>query len=638
MCGIAGVIDFSTNKNAVDENILTSMSDVILHRGPDSGGLWISDDRCCGFSFRRLSIVDLSHNGDQPMRSEDGRYTLVFNGEIYNHAELRTELRDKGYHYRSGTDTETILNGYIEWGEKLLQKMVGMWAIAIWDNQEKTLFAARDRIGIKPFYYHYRNGKFIFGSEIKSILTHPYYSPEPNISEFPNYLNYGASSRTETLFSGIHKLPAAHYIKLNAEHKLQTKYWHVLETEDNAHDVRPKEIEENVLSLLRQSVKSRMMSDVPFGVFLSGGLDSSLNVALMDELMDRPVDTFTVGFKELSQFNELQYANRIADLFKTNHHEILIDHDDALPALNNIIWHQDEPNADPVCIPLYFLSGLTKSSGTTVVQVGEGSDEQFVGYKWMMRDWNFHNTYWNLYSSLPDFLTQSIYNTLSPLFTWRGQYLALEYLRRGSFGEEFYWSGVPIIPRTMQEDLFNKGHKLSLDISANYAHQLHNEAKSEKVNIEYLQQMFFVELKQRLAELLLMRVDKMTMAHSLEARVPFLDHRLVEYTASLGSNRKIYSQSLTKVILKKAAEEVLPLDIIYRKKMGFAAPISNWLAGPMHSYAEDKLLNSTLSGTEMFNHDMIRKMLIQHKSGKRDHGNQLYSLLVLHLWYERFFM
>jgi len=636
MCGIAGVIDYATSKTAVDEHILTSMSDVILHRGPDSGGYWISPDHTCGLSFRRLAIVDLTHKGDQPMVSADGRYTIVFNGEIYNHGEIRQELISKGYHYRSNTDTETILNGFIEYGESILDKLVGMWAFAIWDNQEKTLFASRDRIGIKPFYYYYQNGKFIFGSEIKSIIAHPYYSPEPNFSEFPNYLSYGASSKKNTMFKGIRKLPAAHSIKISAEGKTEKKYWHLLQQDSPGQDMRSGNIEENVMTLLRQSVKSRMMSDVPFGVFLSGGLDSSLNVALMAELMDRPVDTFTVGFKELNQFNELQYANKVSEVFSTNHNEVLIDHSDALSAMTDIIWHQDEPNADPVCIPLYFLSNLTKSKGTTVIQVGEGSDEQFVGYKWMMRDYNFYNSYWKLYNKLPGFLTKAIYQGMSPLFTWQGQYLALEYLRRGSFGEEYYWSGVPVIPTTMQKDII-LNNDLDLGVPAEYARDMHSEAMNENNNAEYLQRMFFVELKQRIAELLLMRVDKMTMAHSLEARVPFLDHRLVEYTANLSASKKIYSQSLTKVILKKAAEEVLPLDIIYRKKMGFAAPISNWLASPLFGFAKDKLLNSPLSKENVFNQNMIAELLSQHSSGKRNHGNQLYSLLVLNLWYERFF-
>jgi asparagine synthase (glutamine-hydrolysing) len=636
MCGIAGVIDFTSNKRAVDQDILRSMSDVIIHRGPDSGGEWISDDHTCGFGFRRLSIVDLSKKGDQPMRSEDGRYTIVFNGEIYNHEQIRQDLISKGYSYKSHTDTETILNGFIEYGEEILTKMVGMWALAIWDDYEKKLFAARDRIGIKPFYYHYKNGKFIFASEIKSILQHPYYSPEPDFSEFPNYLNYGSSTRNNTMFQSISKLPAAHFIRISKDLKHEQKYWHLLDRKPPSKDIRPRDIETNVLSLLRQSVKSRMMSDVPFGVFLSGGLDSSLNVALMAELMDRPVNTFTVGFKELSQFNELQYANKVSNLFSTNHNEILIDHDDALPALNDIIWHQDEPNADPVCIPLYFLSKLTKSIGTTVVQVGEGSDEQFVGYKWMMRDFNFYNTYWKLYNKLPGFASRAIYNTFSPLLASAGQYLAAEYLRKASYNEEFYWGGVPIIPKTLQSILLLDSN-IDLSKPANYAHELHNEAINECHQAEYIQRMFFVELKQRLAELLLMRVDKMTMAHSLEARVPFLDHRLVEYTAGLTASRKIYAEQLTKVILKKASEEVLPLDIIYRKKMGFAAPISNWLKGPLHRYASEKLNDSPLAKSGYFNSKLINSMLDQHKRGKKDHGNQIYSLLVLHLWYEKFF-
>ena len=352
MCGIAGIIDFNSNKRT-DFTLLKRMSDIITHRGPDSDGQWLSDDRTCGLSFRRLAIIDLSASGNQPMHSPDGRYHIVFNGEIYNHSDIRSELESDGKKYHSKTDTETILYGYEKYGTGILDRMVGMWAIAIWDDHEKELFLARDRIGIKPLYYYFKDGLLIFGSEIKSILCHPDVCSEPEISELPNYLNYAISSDNQTMFKNIRKLPAGSFIKIKQGGDISVNtFWSPLKNFKGYTKLSKDEIESETINLLRTAIKDRMMSDVPFGVFLSGGIDSSLNVALMSELMNRPVDTFTVGFKELSKYNELEYADKIAKLFKTNHHEILIDDDDALPLLETLAWHEDEPNGDPVCIPL----------------------------------------------------------------------------------------------------------------------------------------------------------------------------------------------------------------------------------------------------------------------------------------------
>ncbi|MDQ1266313.1 MAG: hypothetical protein QG635_1465, partial [Bacteroidota bacterium] len=439
MCGIAGIVDLASENPRIDFNTLKSMSDVVYHRGPDSDGQWISPSKKCGLAFRRLAIIDLSEAGNQPMTTLDGRYTIVFNGEIYNHQSIRQELSAKGYIYHSGTDTETILYGYIEYGKDIVQKLYGMWGFAIWDEEEKKLFAARDRIGIKPFYYSQQGSGIIFGSEIKSILKHPSVSKEFNIDELPNYLNFTMSSSRESLFSGINKLPAAHYLVFDKGGIKTERYWSPLSAYNLYSELNQEEIGTELVRLLRQSIKDRMMSDVPFGVFLSGGIDSSLNVALMSELMDRPVDTYTVGFKELEKYNELNYAHKISDLYKTNHKEILIDDRDALPILDELVWHEDEPNGDPVCIPLYFLSKLTRDSGTIVIQVGEGSDEEFVGYPWMLRDYKFYNSFWKPFASMPAFLRKGAYYAAKPALEKLSSYIPLEYLRRAAFGDEFYW-------------------------------------------------------------------------------------------------------------------------------------------------------------------------------------------------------
>jgi asparagine synthase (glutamine-hydrolysing) len=637
MCGIAGIIDFNQNKS-INDNILKKMSDVIIHRGPDSDGQWISDDKNCGLSFRRLAIIDLSESGNQPMHSPDGRYHIVFNGEIYNHKILREEFLNDGKKYKSNTDTETILYGYEKYHTEILDKMIGMWAIAIWDDFEKELFLARDRIGIKPLYYYYKDSLLIFGSEIKSILCHPLISKEPELSEIPNFLNFTMSSDKQTLFKNIKKIPAGSFVKINPSGDFNIKnYWSPLKNFKGYTQLDKNGIETETINLLRTSIQDRMMSDVPFGVFLSGGIDSSLNVALMSELMSRPVDTFTVGFKELQKYNELEYADKIANLFKTNHHEILIDEKDALPVLDSLAWHEDEPNGDPVCIPLYFLSKLTRKSGTVVIQVGEGSDEQFIGYDWMKREYNFGNSYWKFYNSLPGFI-KTIKSSLAVTFSKNlGRYDVGEYFRRAAANEELYWSGISKISPLMQKSLFTSSYQSLSELPWKFAESMHKMVDSDYKNADPFQRMIFLEFQHRLAELLLMRVDKITMAHSLEARVPFLDHRFVEFTMSIPPDIRLPKDGLTKAVLKKAVEGVLPNDIIYRKKQGFAAPVKEWLRTSWYDYAYDTVVNSYFVKSGLFEKEFIIKLFELHKSGKRDYKNELFLLLMISVWYNKFF-
>ncbi|MCX6155729.1 MAG: asparagine synthase (glutamine-hydrolyzing) [Candidatus Kapabacteria bacterium] len=637
MCGIVGIIEKGTFESQINESILKSMSDVIIHRGPDSEGMWISTDHRCGLAFRRLSIVDLSSAGNQPMTSSNGRYTIVFNGEIYNHLDLRKDLENKGYVYHSGTDTETILNGFAEYGKDFLHKMVGMWGLAIWDDKKKTLFAARDRIGIKPFYYTYKNGRFIFGSEIKSILQHPSVSKSLNLNELPNYLNFGMSSNRATMFEGIQKLPAGHRLEINADGDLKIeRYWSPSPNLPFT-KLSENEIIDEIMRLLRQSIKDRMMSDVPFGVFLSGGIDSSVNVALMAELMDRPIDTYTVGFKELEAYNELQYARQISDQFQTNHHEVLIDSSDAFPILQELTWHEDEPNADPVCIPLWFLSKLTRQSGTTVIQVGEGSDEQFVGYKWMMRQYNFERTYWKYFNYLPQGARKLNYWLTKPIFRNMNILLAQDYIRRAALNQPLYWSGVSIFSPSHLEYMFKDKYQYLVDIPSAYGIELNHQLDNLKPDANFLQRISYVELTQRIAELLLMRVDKIGMAHSLEARVPFLDHRFVEFVSSIPEHIKVPDGKTTKYILKKAVESVLPKNIIYRKKQGFWAPVKEWLRNEWHGYARDKILDSYFVKEGIFDKSYLENMLQVHKRGERNLSVDIFSLLKLNLWHDKFF-
>lgn len=634
MCGIAGIVDFSGREERINRDVLKKMSDIIIHRGPDADGQWTADDRKCGFTFRRLSIIDLTENGNQPMKSSNNNSVIVFNGEIYNHADLRNDLIKRGYKYQSNTDTETIINGYAEYGEEILQLMNGMWGFAIWNADKNELFAARDRIGIKPFYYYYKDGLFIFGSEIKSILAHPSVKVELNIDEVPNYLNFGMSSNMATMFKNIYKLPAGHCLKLSEKDGLVVKrYWNPMTQQE----ANTQNIDETLVRLLRRSVKDRMMSDVPFGVFLSGGVDSSLNVALMSELMSRPVDTFTVGFRELEKYNELQYARQISELYKTNHHEILIDDRDAFGIIEDLPFYEDEPNADPVCIPLYFLSKLTRKSGTTVVQVGEGSDEQFCGYAWMLQDYLFQKNQLQAFSVLPGFLKRIILATASPLLNGANKELATDYIRRATKKEHFYWSGRAIYSPTHQEMLLTRKYNNLKDLPYKYVNKMYDDFAELAPRADLFQKMMYTELTQRLAEMLLMRVDKIGMANSIEARVPFLDHRIVEYTMALPEKVKIPDRSSTKYLLKKAVEPILPHDIIYRKKQGFAAPVNEWLRTKWYGYACENILNSEFAKLGIIDKQYMKTLLSKHKSGKVNAGFMIYTMLNLNLWYKKFF-
>lgn len=632
MCGIAGVVDFRT-KSSITSKILQKMGNEIIHRGPDAGSTWMSENRKCGFSHRRLSIIDLSDAGIQPMSTSDGQYTIVFNGEIYNFQVIKDELESKGLRFISGSDTEVLIEGYKYYGKEIIDKLVGMWAFAIWDSEKNELFACRDRIGVKPFYYYYQDGLFIFASEIKSILTHPEVSRELNYKELPNYLTYAMSSKKESLFAGIKKLESGSLITLNKSGIDWRKYWTPLTKINN--NISFEDAGQETVRLLREAVKSRMISDVPFGVFLSGGIDSSLNVALMAELMDRPIDTYTVGFKELEQYNELKYARKVAKQFGTNHREILIDDNDCKEIIDKIAWHTDEPNGDPVCMPLYYLSKLTHESGTTVIQVGEGSDEQFVGYSWMLQGYNLQNSYWKYYQMLPKALRKIGYNIATKFNPILNQDLAFEYLRRASYDEEFSWSGVPMFGQFSLEKMKND-YRLDPNIPYQYAKSLYNEIGNIKTDAEYFEKIMYVEQQQRLAEVLLMRVDKIGMAHHLEARVPFLDHRLVEFTTSLPDRIKVPNRDEPKSLLKKAISGILPDDIIYREKMGFAAPVHDWFRGPWKKLAHYHLFESKFAKTSIINDEFKRNLIKVHNSGKK-RGSHIYNLVALSAWYERYF-
>lgn len=631
MCGICGIINFDSTQ--IDEKILIKMRDSIIHRGPDDEGVYISPDRKVGLGFRRLSIIDLTSAAHQPMSNLNKNIWIIFNGEIYNHLEIRKELENRGYKYRSRSDTETILYAYEEYGIDFIHKLNGMFAIALWDERKKLFIAYRDRIGKKPFYYTFKNGKFIFASEIKSILLHPDVSKELNFDSLSHYLTFLIPPSPETMFKDIYKLPAGHRLTINESGDIKIEqYYEILNEENEVQDKDEKVIQTNILNLLRQSIKDRMISDVPFGVLLSGGIDSTTNVALMSELMNRPVDTFSVGFKNLPNYNEFDYARKVAEIFRTNHHEILIDANDALEFFPKLVYHQDEPLADPVCIPLYYVSKLARENGTIVVQVGEGSDEEFAGYPWMLRDLKLELLNEKFIRHLPQLILKFIYNSLNKIWREEGKLLELDYIRRVKDKQNIYWGGAINFTQEHKKELLNLIYSDSFNIVQKIYSQYFNNSKIHHP----LRRMIYFEFKNRLPELLLMRVDKMAMATSVEARVPFLDYRLVEYSFKIDSKIKIKGNT-PKYILKKAVEGIIPNKIIYRKKKGFAAPMNIWLRNELKDYVHFYLFNSKIHKLNLFNKNFIKFLFESNLSSRYDFVQNTWNLLNLFMWYDFWF-
>jgi asparagine synthase (glutamine-hydrolysing) len=633
MCGIVGIWEYGASDGRVSLPLVERMRDTMPHRGPDDTGAHIFDSNRGGLGFRRLSIVDLSAAGNQPMRGCDDRDVwLVFNGEIYNHLERRADLEKRGHVYRSKADSETIIHLYEERGLDFINEIEGDFAIALWDGGREQLTLCRDRLGVKPLYYHIKDGRVIFASEIKAILAHPSVNCDINEAALSDYLTFLTTPAPETLFAGINKLPAGHRLTIGRAGDVRIdQYWDALPPADIQRRSEEEHCDE-ILRLLRSSIKKRMMSDVPFGVFLSGGVDSSANVALMAELMNRPVDTFTVGFEDHEYLNEIESARRIAGLFKTNHHEVIIGDKEFEDFLPDLVFHQDEPIADPVCVPLYYVSKLARDTGTIVVQVGEGADEIFSGYSNYVRNLLIYDNFWNYARRAPTFLRRAAAFPVQRLVTPAGRKrLLVELARRFSSDEPMFWGGAVVYDESTKSRLLNgQERRSSLQTVERYLSHI----AAERPDSDYLARMIYLELKLRLPELLLMRVDKITMATSVEARVPFLDHHLVEYAMSLPRDLKVRGRT-GKYILKRALEPILPHDLLYSKKRGFGAPIREWFRTSLGKAYGDRLLNSPIHSRGYFDIDFVSRMLTEHREGRVDWSFQLWALLNLTLWYER---
>ncbi|HYJ45646.1 MAG TPA: asparagine synthase (glutamine-hydrolyzing), partial [Pyrinomonadaceae bacterium] len=614
MCGICGVWEYGAAAGRVERALIERMRDEMPHRGPDDSGELIFDEGRGGFGFRRLSIIDLSAAGHQPMHGCTERVWLVFNGEVYNHAALREGLIARGHTYASRTDSETIIHLYEERGLDFVHDLEGDYAIAIWDEARERLVLVRDRIGVKPLYFYHKDGRFIFASEIKAILQHPSVAADVDEEALYHYLTFLTTPAPRTLFRDIQKIPAGHMLTIARDGVVNIRqYWDALPPEKTVERTE-EEHKAEILRLLRESIKKRMMSDVPFGVFLSGGVDSSANVALMSEQMTRPVETFTVGFKDAEYLKELDSARRIARDFRTNHHEVIISEKEMQEFLPQLVFHQDEPIADPVCVPLYYVSKLARDSGTIVVQVGEGSDEIFSGYENYVRHLRIYEKFWQHAERVPSTLRRAASAFARPALEATGRKrAAIELIRRLGADEPLFWGGVVVYDETFKPRVLSKEMRASMSerSSLEAINPYLERIERARPNSDFLARMTYLELKLRLPELLLMRVDKITMATSVEARVPFLDHHLVEYALGLPRELKVEGRS-GKHILKRALEEILPHDLLYSTKRGFGAPVREWFRNGLGGWLDSSLMNSRMRRRNFFDYKFIARLLDEH--------------------------
>jgi asparagine synthase (glutamine-hydrolysing) len=633
MCGIVGVLSFTNSAFQVSAPYLTRMRDVMSHRGPDGAGVFISADRRLGLGFRRLAIIDLSEKAMQPMSNEDGTLWVVFNGEIYNHADIRAELEKRGGHRwkTDHSDTEVILHAFEEWGIDCVHKFRGMFAIALWDAKQHQLWLIRDRIGVKPLYYSIHHGRLTFASEIKALLEDDQQERGVNEEAFYYYLSFNATPAPHTLFSGIHKLAPGTWLRVNEDgHAQECRYWDVWDYTQPLTNVSDAEIAERILSELRTSVKLRKISDVPVGVFLSGGIDSSTNAALFSEGEGQPVKTFSIGYDQeyKSYQNELHYARRMANEVGAEHHELRLRENDLLDSLPQIIRHQDEPLADPVCVPVYYVSKLARDAGVIVCQVGEGSDELFCGYPYWkdsLRLQRFSNLL-----PIPSALTNLGLAGLN--FVERGRnasydrQFSCEVLRRALLKRPVFCGGAEVFSDSQKRQLLSpRLSKRFAGLSSWEALRPIRQRFEEKAwEPSPLNWMTYLDLNLRLPELLLMRVDKMSMAVSLEARVPFLDHKFVELAMSIPEAVKIRGGVL-KYILKKAVRGVIPDELIDRKKQGFAAPVYDWYHTKFGEYVT-KEMKDFCKDTDLFQFEGVSPFLKRRG----------WALLNVALWWKQY--
>ena len=620
MCGIVGIFDLR-EKREINRDLLSRMNETQFHRGPDEGGLHI--EAGLGFGHRRLSIIDLT-SGQQPMVSRDKNAVLTYNGEVYNFPELRTELEALGYVFDTHCDTEVILYAWQAWGESCVDRLRGMFAFGIWDRDQQTLFLARDRLGVKPLYYaELPSGQFIFGSELKSLKEHPELPKEFDPTAIEDYFGFGYIPDPKTIYKNVYKLEPGYCLTLKRGNKIYQprQYW------DVDFSTRPQQDEqatgEELIERLREAVKIRMVADVPLGAFLSGGVDSSAIVAMMADLSSDPVNTCSISFGDPA-FNEAQFAAKVAERYHTSHRLSQVDPDD-FSLLDQLAGLYDEPYADSSALPTYRVCELAKKQ-VTVVLSGDGGDENLAGY----RRHRWHTYEEQMRSWLPDSIRKPVFGLLGrvyPKADWAPKMFraksTLESISRDSM--EGYFHSVSVLSNEMRSNLFSK--KLKADLQGYQAVDVFRRHVDKAPTESPLSLVQYLDIKTYLPGDILTKVDRASMAHALEVRVPLLDHKLVEWMAGIQPELKLKGRE-GKYIFKKALENYLPNDILYRPKMGFAVPLNSWFKGPLKDKVREALLGETMMQCGLFDQEFLKQIVSQHESGLRDYSSAIWSLFM----------
>jgi len=627
MCGICGVINF--DGRPIDHRVIEAMTASLAHRGPDGAGIYFNTMErgqrgpTAALGHRRLAIIDLSPNGNQPMANEDRSLWIVFNGEIYNFRELRTRLQAQGHAFRSGSDTEVVLHLYEELGEKCLEELEGMFAFALWDERQKRLFLARDRVGKKPLYYARVGASFVFGSEVKALLRNPEIPGEPSAEALSTYFTFGYPPSDQTFYKRLRQLEPAHAMTVGPDGRMDMwRYWDLDFAPAPWRTPSFAEATDRVRSLVTEAVRKRLVSDVPIGAFLSGGIDSSIVVGLMSRLMDRPVKTFSIGFTGDPDFDETRYARIVADHFRTEHTEFIVE-PKAINLIEPLVWQHDGPFGDPSTVPTFIMSRLTREH-VTVALNGDGGDELFAGYL------RFHASV--AAERLPPGLSR-LANQVLRMLPEPKQYH--HWLRRAQ--RFFSAASDPLFVRLRRWTAFFDRDLCALlrpevfegidTVGIGYPQELFDRT----ARFSTLSKVLYVNFMAYLPDDLLVKADRSTMAHGLEGRSPFLDHRLAEYAAALPDQYK-FRRGTTKYVLRAAFADLLPAQILRRGKRGFGVPLGAWFRGELRDYVQDLLLSPTALSREYLEPSFVARMVREHVEGDRDHGNRLWLLLTFEVW------
>ncbi|WP_371187642.1 XrtA/PEP-CTERM system amidotransferase [Thalassotalea maritima] len=620
MCGIAGIFDLHKQRH-IDASLIQRMNDKQYHRGPDAGDYFF--EAGIALAHRRLSIIDLE-GSPQPMHSACGRAVIVFNGEIYNFKELRQELIGYGFHFNTDGDTETILNAYLHWGELCVNHLRGMFAFAIWDKQTAQLFLARDRLGIKPLYYSLTDSsEFIFASELKVLVEHPEFDKRLRITAIEDYFTFGYIPEPHSIYKNTYKLPPGHTltIKKSQSQLLQPKQYWDIPTEPCGLD--EQEFNDQLITRLKEAVQIRMVADVPLGAFLSGGVDSSSVVAMMSQLQSEPVNTCSIGF-DSAKFNETEFAEQVADRYHTNHRVKQVRQDD-FELIDELASLYDEPYADSSALPTYRVCQLAREH-VTVALSGDGADELFAGY----RRYVMHGREEKLRAAIPWSIRKPVFGPLGELYPkldWAPRFLRAKttFQSLALDGVAGYLNSISILREDERRKLYSASFKKTLNGYSSL--QVFDQYRDKTINLDPIKTAQYLDLKTYLVGDILTKVDRASMAHSLEVRVPFLDHKLVEWGFQASTNDNI-QQGIGKFTLKKQMQPLLPNDVLYRNKMGFAVPLAEWFRGPLQDKLRQTLLSDVMRDSDIFSMPTLEKLIDDHVGGVKDNSAPLWTLMM----------